>query len=397
MSQQGGRARSQRQGRRPGFGTVETLPSGRYRVRWRDPDGLRVTAPQSFATLSEARGYLATVEADQLRRTYRAPRRVTETLAQYGVEWIDTRPGLKDSTRHQYGIDFSRHIEPYLGERLLDKIEPEHVRRWHARLTSDLRAELAPSGRDGSATVARAYRLLRAIMQTAVDDELLLRNPCRLPGAGTPKSTERPVLAISEVGELAAVVPDHYRAYVVLAALSGLRAGELAALRVRDCVLGPAPSVRVARRFYRVAGRVTVDTPKSDAGVRVVPLPQTVAQEVRNHLARHRADAGPNDLVFVTAGGRDVLDTASQVVRRGLDRIGRSDARAHDLRHTALTAAAEHGATLATLMQMAGHSTSAAAQRYQHATLTHARQVAGAMDASLGDALMVSRAEPRAG
>lgn len=118
----------------------------------------------------------------------------------------------------RFGIDFSRHIEPYLGERPLDKIEPEHVRRWHARLASDLRADLAPPGRDGSATVARAYRLLRAILQTAVDDELLLRNPCRLPGAGTPKSTERPVLAISEVGELAAAVPDHYHAYVVLAA-----------------------------------------------------------------------------------------------------------------------------------------------------------------------------------
>ncbi len=91
MSQQGGRARSQRQGRRPGFGTIETLPSGRYRVRWRDSDGLRVTAPQSFATLSEARGYLATVEADQLRRTYRAPRRVTETLA--SAESIGSRRG----------------------------------------------------------------------------------------------------------------------------------------------------------------------------------------------------------------------------------------------------------------------------------------------------------------
>jgi hypothetical protein len=50
------------------------------------------------------------------------------------------------------------------------------VRRWHACLTSDLRAELAPSGRDGSATVPTAYRLLRAILQTAADDELLLRN-----------------------------------------------------------------------------------------------------------------------------------------------------------------------------------------------------------------------------
>ena len=264
-------------------------------------------------------------------------------------------------------------------------------------MTANLRAELAPSGRDGSSTVARAYRLLRAILQTAVDDELLLRNPCRLPGAGTPKAAERPVLTIAEVGELAAVVPVHYRAYVVLAALSGLRAGELAALRVRDCALGPSPTVRVARRFHRVAGRVTIDTPKSDAGVRVVPLPLSVAQELREHLAAHRAEAGPGDLLFITTGGRDVLDTASQVVRRGLDRIGRSDARAHDLRHTALTAAAEHGATLPTLVQMAGHSTPAAARRYQHATLTHARQVAGAMDASVAEVLAPAANRTRVG
>jgi integrase len=356
-----------------------------------------VTAPQSFATLAEARAHLATVEADLLRRTYRAPRKVTETLAEYGAEWIEIRPGLKDSTRHQYGIDFSRHVEPYLGERLLDKIEPEHVRRWHARLTADLKAELGPSGRTGTATVARCYRLLRAILQTAVDDELLLRNPCRLPGAGMPKTLERPVLSLAEVGALAGAVPEHYRAYVVLAALSGLRAGELAALRVRDCALGPQPSVRVARRFYRVAGRVTVDTPKSEAGSRVVPVPQVVAVELRAHLAAYRQEAGPDDLVFVTIGGRDVLDTASQVVRRGLDRIGRPDARAHDLRHTALTAAAEHGATIATLMQMAGHSTSVAAQRYQHATLSHARQVAAAVHASAAAALARPSEPARAG
>jgi site-specific recombinase XerD len=54
----------------------------------------------------------------------------------------------------------------------------------------------------------------------------------------------------------------------------------------------------------------------------------------------------------------------------------------HDLRHSAMTAAAEHGATLATLMQMAGHSTSNASQRYQHATAEHARKVASSIDAS---------------
>jgi site-specific recombinase XerD len=96
----------------------------------------------------------------------------------------------------------------------------------------------------------------------------------------------------------------------------------------------------------------------------------------------HRADAVKTDLLFVTASGRDVLDGYSQVLRRALDRLGRPDVRTHDLRHSAMTAAAEHGATLATLMHMAGHSTSNAAQRYQHATAEHSRRVAAAIDAS---------------
>ncbi|MGI8845546.1 MAG: tyrosine-type recombinase/integrase, partial [Thermoleophilaceae bacterium] len=70
-----------------------------------------------------------------------------------------------------------------------------------------------------------------------------------------------------------------------------------------------------------------------------------------------------------------------------LDRIGRHDCRGHDLRHSAMTAAAEHGATLATLMQMAGHSTPDAAHRYQHATAEHARRVAAAIDATAAQLL----------
>lgn len=371
------------QGRRKGFGSVEKLPSGRLRVRWRGPDGQRVSATQTFATKADARRYLATVEADILRRTYRAPRRVDETLAEFGRTWLRNRPGLKESTRHQYEIDFRRHIEPSLGDKLLDHIEPDTVRRWHARLGAHLRSSLSATGRDGTATVARAYRLLRAILQTAVDDELLIRNPCRIPGAGDPRSVERPVLTVKEIAGLAAGVPDHYRAFVVLAGFSGLRAGELAALRLADLDLRRrTPSVRVSRRFYRVGGKLTVDSPKSEHGARVVPLPAFVAAELKRHIKSFRTDATEDELVFVTSGGRDVLDGYSQVMRRGLNKIGRPDARPHDLRHSAMTSAAEHGATLATLMQMAGHSTPEAAQRYQHATLEHSQRVANAIDRS---------------
>jgi integrase len=358
------------------------MSSGRFRARWRDEDGVRQTAEETFASVSDARAFLATVQADMLRRTYRAPRQVSETLSEYGAEWVDSRPGIKDSTRHQYEIDFRRHIEPYLGDRRLDRIEPEAVRKWNAALARDLRSELAHTGRDGAATAARAYRLLRSILQTAVEDELLTRNPCRIAGAGEARSTERPVLSVAEIAILAAQVPAHYRAFVLTAAFSGLRAGELAALRVSDLDMSDAPSVRVSRRFYRVGGEITVDAPKSARGFRTVAIPAFVADELRAHLAEHRKGAAKNDLVFVTASGRDVLDGYSQVVRRALDRMEREDVRMHDLRHSALTAAAEHGATLATLMHMAGHSTSNAAQRYQHATVEHARRVAAAIDAS---------------
>ena len=65
------------------------------------------------------------------------------------------------------------------------------------------------------------------------------------------------------------------------------------------------------------------------------------------------------------------------------------------LRHSALTSAAEHGATLATLMQMAGHSTPDAAQRYQHATLEHSRRVAAAVDQSAAKLVAKSRTTRR--
>jgi hypothetical protein len=78
----------------------------------------------------------------------------------------------------------------------------------------------------------------------------------------------------------------------------------------------------VSRRFYRVAGRLTVGTPKSERGARTVPLPAFVATAVRRHLAELRAGAGRDDLVFTTSRERDVLDGYSQVqgaLKRGFE------------------------------------------------------------------------------
>lgn len=89
------------------------------------------------------------------------------------------------------------------------------IRRW--------RRNLLDSG-VGPVTVAKAYRLLKAIMTTAVDDPLIRRNPCRIKGAGEEKSPERPVLTLGQVFVLADAFADRrYRLFILLAVFCSLR------------------------------------------------------------------------------------------------------------------------------------------------------------------------------
>ena len=87
-------------------------------------------------------------------------------------------------------------------------------------------------------------------MNTAVDDGLIKRNPCRIKGAGSEDSPERPVLSVAQVYALADAVGLRYRALILLAAFSSLRWGELAALRPEDIDLD-ACTVRVTRQLNK--------------------------------------------------------------------------------------------------------------------------------------------------
>lgn len=396
-------------GRRSGFGALQKLPSGKWRARYQY-EGRWVNAGTTFATKTDARLWLDSQRTDLFREVMKAPKRVTLSVDEYGQRWIRHRRGLKPSTREQYEIDWRLHIAPYLGRIRLDRLTPDQVRSWNAELCEHLREQLAEqrrqqvareaqreararksgrayvprlpsaaSKRDGSATAARAYRLLRSVMSTAVEDELISGNPCRVKGAGLARAAERPTLSVTEVNALAAEVPPHYAALVQLLTWTGLRIGEAAALQRRDIDLdGVAPSVTVREREYRVDGVYELDTPKSRAGRRTVALPPHLVPILQAHLEAHAAPAA-TARVFTTESGGTVLSTYSQVFARALGRIGRTDVRPHDLRHTGMTLAAQSGASLAELKQRMGQSTTAAAEVYLHTTLDHGRQVANRM------------------
>ena len=123
-------------------------------------------------------------------------------------EWIAERPALRPRTVELYRSLLRRHVTPWLGDVPLGRLDTPLVREWRARLLEE----------GVSATVtAKAYRLLRAVLMTAVnEDRLISRNPCQVRGADREVAGERPVLSVAEVLALADEVPARYRAMILL-------------------------------------------------------------------------------------------------------------------------------------------------------------------------------------
>lgn len=364
---------------RRAFGSVRKLPSGKYQARYKGADGLTHTSPTTYTRKADAEAFLATIQSDIVRGSWKAPKTVRTTLDQYADTWISHR-SLKPHVRDQYFADFRNHISNRIGHFTLPELTPAIIREWHANLTEDLRkagegrGHRSPSRRtDGAATVSRCYRILKAILNSAVEDELLPANPCRIKGASTYQHPERPTLSIDEVEELATTVPDRYRALVYLLAWGAVRLGEATALIRSDVDLKKA-SVRVARDVYPQGNGYIEDTTKSAAGQRTIVLPQFVMDEIAQHM-REFTQPGKDSLLFPTRSNRVAYGAAQTAITRALDALGRSDVSVHDLRHTGQLLAAQAGATIADLQQRLGHSTANAAMRYAHADAKHQRVV----------------------
>ncbi|WP_189250786.1 site-specific integrase [Streptosporangium pseudovulgare] len=184
-------------------------------------------------------------------------------------------------------------------------------------------------------TVAKAYRLLKAILSTAVDDQLIKRNPCRIKGAGQERSPERPVLTVAEVYKLADAIEPRYRALVLLATFGSLRWGELAGLQCRDIDLD-AGTVRVERQLMQITGKGLVFTePKSAAGKRTVVIPELIVKDLREHV-KYFAQDGEKGLIFAGPDDGPLRNTNfnRRVWPQVLQDTDLPKIHFHDLRHT---------------------------------------------------------------
>lgn len=368
---------------RSSFGQVTTLRSGRHQARYAVP-GSRptryVNAPTTFARKKDANDWLAKQRADivdgVIRSTDATASRVT--FGEYAEEWMATRrnskgEALRASTRRTYQLYLKLHVLPVFGSTPLGKITRAMVKSWYADLCPN-----APTVR------ARTYSLVRTILNTAVDEDGLLReNPCRIRGASvSPARAKTHVATPEQVDELAAELPEHLALTVLLGAWCQLRNGEALELRRGD-IVGDAESVYIARGVtYAEGGEAVIGPPKTTAGVRGIAIPPHIRPAVREHLARF-GNPGADGLLFPVRPGVDEhlkQQTYSYIFKQAVRRTSLPGTfRFHWLRHTGLTLAAQAGATLAELMGRAGHSTASTVMRYQHATSLRDQKIAEAL------------------
>jgi integrase len=362
------------------FGSVRQLPSGRFQARYTGPDTLVYTAPRTFDTKGDAEAWLTLRHSEILRAAWlppTAPKASPITLRTYADAWLADRD-LEQTTRDHYAQVLRDHVYPTFGDVSVAAITPPDVRAWHVGMGK----------RTGPTARAHAYGLLRTILNTAVADELIAANPCRVRGGGSARRVKRIKPAtLAELEVLTAAMPERYRVMVLLASWCGLRFGELAELRRHDVDLTNGV-IHVRRGMVRAKADdpahgtklvLLVKGPKSDAGRRDVTIPPHLLPAVADHVKRH-AQVGPQGLLFPAGhGGHLVPSTLYRVFYPAREAAGRPDLRFHDLRHTGATLAAATGATLAELMARLGHSTPGAAMRYQHASAERDRVIAEAL------------------
>lgn len=385
-----------RRGRRASYGSIRQRGPGRFQARYTGPDGQQYTAyspggSATFPTKSEAQGALARIRVDIDAGTWLSPaaQAVVEALAargplmfdEYAETWLSQRP-LATRTRDLYRSLLDKHILPSWRDVELAAITSPAVREWHSRLD-----------RTKPRAVANAYSLLKTILGTAVADDLIPANPCKVRGGSQYRRAKEPSMAtLEEVSALRAAMPERYRCTIDLGLWASLRIGEVIGLQRADVSLSAADAddqsgvIHVRRSVGRTRAGREETLPKSRAGTRDVALPPHIVPALREHLKTHSAP-GRKGWVFPAARdsehnvSADVLREAFETARA---KIERGDLVFHHLRGIGATLAAHAGATVRELQDRLGHATPNMALAYQRVAQDRPRQLAEALSRMAG-------------
>ncbi|MGI8433408.1 MAG: tyrosine-type recombinase/integrase, partial [Nocardioidaceae bacterium] len=331
------------------------------------------------------------------------------TLAEYGIKhFTRTLPALV-ATGHNSPrtVEFYRHlwnthVVPFLGHHRLTALTNDVLRDWQ---TDRAQATSTHTGKPLSARTQQAvYGVLRSVLNEAIRDGLLERNPLSATGVRAPKGERGRPSALSDatiIALLRQIVGTWLHALVVLMYLTAVRPGEALGLRWADLDL-EAGTWDISRTIARVPkddgdgttlGFSEPKTPSSKAPVALASTAVDVLLEQRQRVEqqRHKAEGEGRpwadlDLVFATRAGSPLaLGNVLRKLKLQANRAGVvEDVALHRLRHTAATVLLEEGVSVAVTSKLLRHTRLATtADIYSHMTERIATEAADTLDARL--------------
>jgi integrase len=369
----------------------------RYRVRYREvPQG--PVKSRSFVRKVDAEQFKTSTEHSLLAGTYVDPALGRETFGAWWARLRATRTDLRSTTRARDDSYYRTHVEPTFGAVPLSRIDRAMIREWMAGLVA---SGLAPK------TVRHAVALVTQTLGAAVEDRLLATNPgANLKGLPEVHQTEMRCLTPTEVAAIGATIDPRFGLWLRTATATGLRLGELAALRPERFDL-MRRRVNVTETLVDVRGTISFGPPKTKAGRRTVPLTGPLVDE----LAEHLDGLAPGDLVFTAPNGGPmraslfrrriwqpacVAAEVGAMVRGDDGRTRYEGPRIHDCRHTAISWWIASGADVKQIAVWAGHvSVSSVLDRYGHLLPDREDAVMAALEALIAKGSAPKLAEVR--
>jgi integrase len=317
--------------------SIKRRSDGRWRARYRDPSGRE--RARHFDKKSDAQGWLDEMTVGLITGTYVDPKAGRIALKEYVEKrWLPAQVHLRPNTRDLYKAHLKNHVLPYFGSHSLAALRRPDMKAFVGALS----ATLAPS------TTQTVYAVLRSIMQSAVDDELVPANPCaRVPLPRVEPRVIEPMPPASVLALVEAITP-RYAVTVLLGAAAGLREGEALGLL--------SSRVDFLRRRVQVEEQLTgngkapiLGPLKTRASRRIVPVDDVLLEAIAEHIRRW--PTGSTGLLVTNRLNKPVRRSSfGNRWRQAVADVGLPEGtRFHDLRHfyaSTLIAARLHPKTI---------------------------------------------------
>jgi integrase len=309
-----------------------------------------------------------------------------QTVCNYLHSWLTSvEPSLRARTFIRYEQYIRLHAIPYIGGLPLARLSPQHLQRLYAERLS---AGLSPT------TVAHLHAVLHKALGQAAKWGQVPRNVADLVTKPRMSAPEMQTLTAEQARRLLdAASGDRLEALYVLALNTGMRQGEMLALKWRDIDLERG-AIQVRASLQRIRGAFVFSEPKTARSRRQIVVTESVTTTLKRHRSfqlEERLQAGglwqDGDLVFADRYGQPIYatDLSRCAFYPLLERAGLPKVRFHDLRHTAATLLLAEGIHPKVVADMLGHATTAITlDLYSHTTPTMHRQAALALETVLG-------------